>query len=63
MIKFGTGGFRAIIGDDFTKANVELLAQGLVNKMKVEKVEDSVGHRRKVDLRRLRRQRHPRPVH
>ena len=41
MIKFGTGGFRAIIGDDFTKANVELLAQGLVNKMKVEKVEDS----------------------
>ena len=41
MIKFGTGGFRAIIGDDFTKANVELLAQGLVNKMKVEKAEDS----------------------
>ncbi len=38
MIKFGTGGFRAIIGDDFTKANVELLAQGLVNKLKVEKV-------------------------
>ena len=41
MIQFGTGGFRAIIGDDFTKANVELLAQGLVNKMKAEKVESS----------------------
>ena len=41
MIQFGTGGFRAVIGDDFTKANLELLAQGLVNKMKAEKVENS----------------------
>ena len=41
MIQFGTGGFRAVIGDDFTKANVELLAQGLVNKMKAEKAEGS----------------------
>lgn len=38
MIKFGTGGWRAIIGDDFTKANIQLLAQGLVNKMKSEGV-------------------------
>ena len=36
MIQFGTGGFRAVIGDDFTRANVELLAQGLINKMKAE---------------------------
>lgn len=36
MIKFGTGGFRAIIGDGFTRANLELLTQGLVNKIKRE---------------------------
>lgn len=29
MIKFGTGGWRAIIAEDFTKANVQLLAQSL----------------------------------
>lgn len=29
MIKFGTGGWRAIIGDDFTKANIQKLAQGV----------------------------------
>ncbi|NLL75210.1 MAG: phosphoglucomutase/phosphomannomutase family protein, partial [Erysipelothrix sp.] len=29
MIKFGTGGWRAIIGDAFTKANVQKLAQAL----------------------------------
>jgi len=29
MIKFGTGGFRGIIGDDFTKENIQLCAQGL----------------------------------
>ena len=38
MIKFGTGGWRAIIGDDFTKENIQLLAQGMVNKMKSEGV-------------------------
>lgn len=38
MIKFGTGGWRAIIGDEFTKENIQLLAQGLVNKMKSEGV-------------------------
>jgi phosphomannomutase len=40
MIKFGTGGFRAIIGDEFTKANLELLTQGLANKIKRENVQD-----------------------
>jgi len=39
MIKFGTGGFRAIIGDEFTKANIELLTQGLVNKIKREELQ------------------------
>lgn len=29
MIKFGTGGFRGIIGDNFTKENVQRVAQGL----------------------------------
>ena len=31
MIKFGTGGFRGVIGDDFTKQNVQLVAQALCN--------------------------------
>ena len=34
MIKFGTGGFRGIIGDDFTKENVEIIAQALANVIK-----------------------------
>ena len=29
MIKFGTGGWRAIIADEFTKANSRLLSAGL----------------------------------
>ncbi|HHV32816.1 phosphoglucomutase/phosphomannomutase family protein [Caproiciproducens sp. LBM24188] len=33
MIKFGTGGWRAIIGDDFTKANVQLLTAAIAKKM------------------------------
>ncbi|MEG2597813.1 MAG: phosphoglucomutase/phosphomannomutase family protein, partial [Oscillospiraceae bacterium] len=41
MIKFGTGGFRAIIGDEFTKINMELIAQGLVHKMRDEKAENT----------------------
>lgn len=40
MVKFGTGGWRAVIGDEFTKANIQLLSQGLVNKMKSEGVEE-----------------------
>lgn len=33
MIKFGTGGFRAIIADEFTKANINLLSQALADKI------------------------------
>lgn len=40
MIKFGTGGWRAVIGDEFTKENIQLLSQGLANKMKNEGVAD-----------------------
>ncbi len=29
MIEFGTGGFRGVIGDDFNKANVQVIAQAL----------------------------------
>ncbi|MDF2539343.1 MAG: phosphomannomutase [Herbinix sp.] len=36
MIKFGTGGWRAIIGDEFTKVNIQKLAKGLAVKMKDE---------------------------
>ncbi|MBQ9130930.1 MAG: phosphoglucomutase/phosphomannomutase family protein [Clostridia bacterium] len=31
MIRFGTGGWRAIIGDEFTKENIYLVAQGFSN--------------------------------
>lgn len=37
-IKFGTGGWRAIIGDGFTKANVQRLAAALARKMEDEGV-------------------------
>ncbi|MBQ7838931.1 MAG: phosphoglucomutase/phosphomannomutase family protein [Lachnospiraceae bacterium] len=40
MIKFGTGGWRAIIGDEFTKANIQLLVKALCVKMKREGVAD-----------------------
>ncbi|MCR5155190.1 MAG: phosphoglucomutase/phosphomannomutase family protein [Butyrivibrio sp.] len=40
MIKFGTGGWRAIIGDEFTKENVQILAQAMACKMKSEGVAD-----------------------
>ncbi len=40
MIKFGTGGWRAIIGDGFTKANVQILASAMAAKMKAENVAD-----------------------
>ena len=41
MIKFGTGGFRAIIGEDFTKENIQILSKALCDKMKKEGVEDT----------------------
>jgi len=30
-IKFGTGGFRAVIGEDFTKENIQITAQAICN--------------------------------
>lgn len=39
MIKFGTGGWRAIIGEDFTKENIQKLALALCLKMKAEGVD------------------------
>lgn len=41
MIKFGTGGWRAIIGDEFTKENLQLLTLALARKMKDEGKADS----------------------
>lgn len=38
MIKFGTGGWRAIIGDEFTKQNIQILAKAMAGKMKNEGV-------------------------
>lgn len=40
MIKFGTGGWRAIIGDEFTKKNIQMLAKAMAMKMKDEGVAD-----------------------
>ena len=39
MIKFGTGGWRAIIGDGFTKQNIQILSTALAVKMKDEGVD------------------------
>lgn len=36
-IRFGTGGWRAVIGDEFTKANVQLLAAALAAQMQEER--------------------------
>ena len=38
MVSFGTGGWRAIIGDEFTKDNIQRLSKALATKMKEEKV-------------------------
>ena len=35
-IRFGTGGWRAVIGDDFTKENVMRVAQGIFDLMRAE---------------------------
>lgn len=40
MIKFGTGGWRAVIGDEFIKSNIQLLAKAMCIKMEREKVAD-----------------------
>lgn len=39
MITFGTGGWRAIIGDDFTKANLQRVAHAVARRMIREKVD------------------------
>ena len=36
MISFGTGGWRAVIGDEFIKSNIQLLSKALCLKMKQE---------------------------
>lgn len=38
MIKFGTGGWREIIGDGFTKANIQLLIQALCDYIYINKM-------------------------
>ncbi len=40
MIKFGTGGWRAVIGSDFTEKNICLVAQGIVKLAKHENKTD-----------------------
>jgi phosphomannomutase len=39
MITFGTGGWRAVIGDEFTRQNIQLLAKAMSQKMKKEQVD------------------------
>jgi len=39
MIKFETGGWRAVIGDEFTRENIQILSRAICDKMKEEKVE------------------------
>ena len=39
MVKFGTGGWRAIIGEEFTKENIQKLALAICLKMKAEGVD------------------------
>lgn len=36
MVKFGTGGWRAIIGEEFTKENIQKLTLAMCLKMKAE---------------------------
>lgn len=40
MIQFGTGGWRAVIGDEFTRQNIQILARAMSMKMKDEGVQD-----------------------
>ena len=42
MVKFGTGGWRAIIGDEFIKANIIALAQAVADDI-IEKGEQEKG--------------------
>ncbi|WED22264.1 phosphoglucomutase/phosphomannomutase family protein [Vibrio sp. JC009] len=40
MIKFGTGGWRAFIGEEFTRDNVRVVAQAMANIINAEQVAD-----------------------
>ena len=40
MVQFGTGGWRAVIGEEFTKANIQILAMAMANKIKTEGLQD-----------------------
>lgn len=40
MVKFGTGGWRAVIGDEFTRENIQKLAKALAMKMQDEDATD-----------------------
>ena len=40
MIRFGTGGWRAVIGDEFTKANIQLAAKAVVTRILDEGAEE-----------------------
>ena len=40
MVKFGTGGWRAVIGEEFTKANIQILAMAMAKKMQAEGLAD-----------------------
>ena len=54
MIKFGTGGWRAIIGEEFTKENIQKLALAMSLKIKAEHVEDKpvvIGYDRRCLIR------------
>lgn len=41
MIKFGTGGWRAFIGEEFTKENVQILAQAVADMIKSQKCDNN----------------------
>ena len=41
-ITFGTGGFRGVIGEDFTKENVQRIAQGLADMVASDGVKTTV---------------------
>ena len=50
MLKFGTGGWRAVIGDEFTKQNLQILAKAMADKMHAEGVAGEgivIGHDRR----------------
>lgn len=38
MIQFGTGGWRAVIGDEFTRENIQILSRAICDKMREENV-------------------------